>query len=91
LNFAVFGLLGASVALVYSTYHFQESGNLAGALLLSLSQIAFVIWTGFCGNKWRRENLLKRGFLAVDAIAASSSKQAISKVDPASKGDMDHV
>jgi len=85
LNFAVFGLLGTYAALVFARYRLQESGSSIGVLLASLCELAFLVWTGHCGNKWRRENLRKRGYVVVDAVAARSSRQAISKVSPASR------
>jgi hypothetical protein len=83
LNFAIFGLLAGSAGLIFINYRFQHSVSPLGALLLSLLPLAFLIWTGCYGNRWRRTNLLKRGFLFVDTVAAKSSKQAIARLSPA--------
>ena len=87
LNFASFGLIAGSAAFFFINYRFQHSVNSAGTLLLSLLPLLFLVWTGCYGNRWRRSNLLKRGFLLVDTVAARSSKQALSKLNPALTGD----
>ena len=77
LNFAVFGLFASIAGFFFLNYQLQESGNAIGALISSLTQLVFFIWVGWNGNKWRRVNLLKRGFTIVGTVAEKSPKRAI--------------
>ena len=79
LNFPVAGLLVASVTLIGLQMYFEEARPFV-SMAFGLTGIAFQVWVGRNGNRWRTANLRKSDYIFVTSVLASSPKSALASL-----------
>lgn len=84
-----FGILGVFFVLVFLEALFNQAGNVVGAFLIFMSQLAVFVIVGAKGNDWRRSNLAKRGFEKFSSVHADTPDRAIDAAAQAAQAPAD--